>query len=120
MNAAFGSYFPANHCISSYILFTPLKLRTAPTKKKKKECHRTQTHSVSHSRERRPSVGKTGEEKDELALYKCLTSAAGRSSGGKKNGEVNEYEEQKGWVSSRIGVGGGVGGAEHSHYRSRK
>lgn len=60
---------------------------------------------MSHSRERRASVGKTGEEKDELALYKCLTSAARRSSGGKKNGEVNKYEEQKGWV--RSGMGGG-------------
>lgn len=65
---------------------------------------------MSHSRERRPSVGKTGEEKDELALYKCLTSAAGRSSGGKKNGEVNKYDEQKGWVSSRMGGGGVLGG----------
>lgn len=31
-----------------------------------------------------------------------------RSSGGEKNGEVNKYDEQKGWVSSRIGAGGGV------------
>lgn len=110
MNAAFGSYCPANHCISSYVLFTPLKLRTAPTEEKKKSVTEHKHTPCLTPGNAGPSVGKTGEEKDELALYKCLTSAAGRSSGGKKNGEVNKYDEQKGWVSSRMGGGGGCWG----------
>lgn len=49
---------------------------------------------MSHPRERRPSMGqKTGKEKDELALYKCLTSEAGGvQAGGEENGEVNKYD----------------------------